>query len=601
MVRAVFRHFLSVPIVTKPTIGMKKPRIGALPTSEKTHNPSSEKMRIGFRSTSGVVLVCLLIVARSGTAQSPAEFASDPLATTAPGQGALVSQASRVSRAAPADVKPAETKPAAPPSFWSKVPPVRIFPPTGNFQVLPTGPGYYSLLGVATGTYRQAPPKYAYPRFGLMLNSFFDADFRYLESSDVVSFDPLDRLHRVHLGDNWLFNTGGTYWSRWEIETNSRLSGKNNSYDLIRSRVYGDLWFRDRFRIYSEFIYADSLYQDLPPLIIDVDRGDLLNMFVDGKLFSLNDKPAYLRVGRQEMLLGSQRLISPLEWANTRRTFQGARAFRQGEKFDLDVFWMQPVIPNATQFNWVDNNQSFAGAWATYRSRPGRFFDLYYLYLRNKNSTNKLGLTTAPYGVSTFGTRYAGNRDQALLWDVELMMQLGAQGKQNIAAGAATTGIGYHFANAAWSPVLWMYYDYASGDHNPGFGSYNTFNQLFPFGHFYLGWIDLVGRQNIRDINTHLFLYPTKWLTLWFQYHHFNLASSRDALYNAAGVPIRRDATGASGTDVGNEFDFILNCHLSKHSDFLMGTSTLFQGTFLRNTGFGPSPNTCFFQYSYRW
>ncbi len=35
-----------------------------------------------------------------------------------------------------------------------------------------------------------------------------------------------------------------------------------------------------------------------------------------------------------------------------------------------------------------------------------------------------------------------------------------------------------------------------------------TFQQLFPFGHFYLGYLDLVGRQNIRDLNFQLSMHP---------------------------------------------------------------------------------------------
>ena len=100
----------------------------------------------------------------------------------------------------------------------------------------------------------------------------------------------------------------------------------------------------------------------------------------------------------------------------------------------------------------------------------------------------------------------------------------------------ATAGLGYHFADVPCNPTLWAYYDCASGDDEPGRGRYATFNQLFPFGHYYLGWIDLVGRQNIQDFNLHLYLYPDEWITVWTQYHCFQLDQPRDALYNAAGV-----------------------------------------------------------------
>ena len=116
-----------------------------------------------------------------------------------------------------------------------------------------------------------------------------------------------------------------------------------------------------------------------------MNKSDFLNLFVDAKIANLDGNPAYVRVGRQELLFGSQRLISPLDWANTRRTFQGVRAFRQTDKWDFDLFWVQPVIANANRLDSVDNNQNFVGAWATYRPKKGQTIDAYYLMLDNTN------------------------------------------------------------------------------------------------------------------------------------------------------------------------------------------------------------------------
>lgn len=65
--------------------------------------------------------------------------------------------------------------------------------------------------------------------------------------------------------------------------------------------------------------------------------------------------------------------------------------------------------------------------------------------------------------------------------------------------GASPPGYGYNFKDATATPPLWLYYEYASGDANPGEG--NTFNQLYPFGHYYLGYLDLIARQNIQDLS----------------------------------------------------------------------------------------------------
>jgi hypothetical protein len=370
-------------------------------------------------------------------------------------------------------------------------------------------------------------------------------------------------------------------------ETNSRLTAANNDYTLGRVRAFGDLMYSDSVRLFGEFLWADSFSPDLPPLPIDVDRGDILNLFVDLKIWDGDGHPVYVRGGRQELLLGSQRLISTLDWANTRRTFQGVRAFRRGEQWDADVFWVQPVIPDATSFDQADSEQNFAGAWLTHRAQKGRFLDLYYLYYGNGNTVTQSNIARAPFDLHTLGSRWTGDKD-GYLWDVELAMQLGERASSDVVAGMATAGVGRHFKNVWASPTAWLYYDYASGDSDPTSGTSNTFNQQFPFGHYYLGWIDLVGRQNIHDLNAHLYFYPAPWVTMFVQYHRFWLNQSTDALYNAGGVAIRRDATGAAGTDVGHEIDFVANFHLARYTDLLVGYSKLFGGRFLEDTP-GPS------------
>jgi alginate export protein len=485
--------------------------------------------------------------------------------------------------------------------MWAKVPPIRPLPRPGTFPMPPSGPGYYSLLDVVQGNYREGPPKIPYSAFIIMSTSFYDSDFRYLESPDNTQFDIFDPLHRIHLGDDLLFNTGGQFWYRGIQDINSRLSGKENDYDLYRVRPYLDMWYRDTFRIFVEGIYADTGGQSLAPAPTDIDRGDFQNLFLELKMFDLDGHPAYVRVGRQEIYLGSQRLVSALDWANTRRTFQGVRAYRTGEKFDVDLFWLRPVIPNPSGFSSWDDKQNFAGVWTTYRPEKGHFLDMYYLYLDNQNTTKKLGLQQFPEFVNTLGTRYAGNRE-SFLWDFELMFQAGKHLRQTDIAGASVAGLGYNFKQMPMNPTVWCYYDYASGTRNPTTASTSsTFNQLFPFGHPYLGFMDLVGRQNIHDPNVQFFLYPMKWVTVWGGYHHFWLASPTDALYNAGGTILRRDPTGRSGTNVGDELDIWLSFHLSAHSDFSVGWSRLYQGSFLKDTGSHQNPEQAYFLYSFRW
>lgn len=497
------------------------------------------------------------------------------------------------------------TCPSDPTGFdFKNVPPMRPQPRTGPFPMPPTGPGYYSILDLVRKDCQKTPPKSAYPRFALMSQSFFDADYRHLEDPNTPPHDWRERLKRVRVGDDWMFSAGGSSSYRFMSEYNSRLGQVDNNYLLTRDRLFGDLWYRDVARLYVEGIGSFSYFQNLPKLPIDQTNYDFLNLFVDLKVTDVMGKPVYVRGGRQELNLGSQRLVSSLDWANTRRTFQGASVLRTGEKWDFTGFWVQPVIPNESRLDWIDGQQHFAGGWLTYKPKPGTTVDLYNLTLVNNNTVVQRGIQRGNLTVNTTGGRFAGDH-QGFLWDFEGAVQLGRQAGQNVVAGMATAGVGRQFKDAPWNPTVWMFYDYASGGRT-GPGTTHTFHQLFPFGHYYLGWADLIGRQNVHDLNAHLYFYPAKWLTCWVQYHRFWLADKQDALYNPAGNVSRYDPTGAAGSSVGRELDFVMNFHLTRSSDILVGYNYFFAGDFIKRTAAagqagGFDASTLFLQYNFRW
>lgn len=497
----------------------------------------------------------------------------------------------------------AEEKKAPPPSridpFWKDLP-VRQTPgKTGNLGVPPKGPGYYSFQDARTGNCLENPPPFPYPPFALMAPSYFDVNWSFLDDP-TKSWSWSDILKRQPIGCNWLLTSGGSVWWRYMDENNARLSGVDQNYDLVRTRIFADLSYRDRARFYFEFIDAHRFGGDLPPLPIDVNRTDILNAFADFRFANVGDGGWRARLGRQELNMGSQRLVSTLDWANTRRTFQGVRIFNRSKERDVDLWWTQPVVVDPSSLDEVDANQHFVGAWLTKRPSETHVLDHYYLYLRNTAPRPELGSPVPTFNVHTFGTRSLGNTGP---WhhDLEAMFQLGNRGDQDIVAGAVTAGRGYHFQDLPWNPMLWAYYDWASGDSDPGVGNHNTFNPLFPFGHYYNGFADIVGRQNLHDINLHLFLYPRNWITFNTQYHYLALANASDALYNPAGIPVRRDLTGAAGRTVGHELDLLWNFHMNANTDIMVGYSKLFAGRFIRDTGPGADPDLFYVQFGYRW
>ena len=487
----------------------------------------------------------------------------------------------------------------------SKVPPVTPMPRPGLFIMPPTSPGYYSLWDMVTGNKREKPPVAPYAPFALLTTPAYDIDFRYLDTPGHEK-DIFDPIKRMDLGNDWLLSFGGNFWYRYTHETDSRLNtaGTNNDFHMLRTRFHADLWYKDKVRLFAEGIDARAFGSELPPLVTDRNHADILNLFTDIKLANVNNGPVYVRAGRQELLYGSQRLISTLDWVNTRRTFQGVKAFWRTPGWDIDAFWMRPmVIEKGNVDNW-DTNQNFYGLWASHRPKPGHLIDLYYLSLdnnRNVSPTN-LSLGNIMQGnsiVHTLGGRLVGNID-SFLYELEGMYQFGQRSNLDISAFAVATGVGYRLP-MPMNPQAWIRYDFASGDSKSTDGRSNTFNQLFPFGHYYMGFLDRVGRQNIHDFNAQFTMHPVPWITFISQYHRFYLANNRDYLYNAAGLATLRDITGQSGSHIGDEIDFRANFHVNRHQDVLVGYSKMFSGNFLEKQAPGISPDLFYVQYNIRF
>src|SRR5690606_11351221 len=140
------------------------------------------------------------------------------------------------------------------------------------------------------------------------------------------------KLLPVRGGDWGSLDIGGQIRERYHHERGMgrvptadvpRFESTETDFVLSRVRLYGNWQVFDGLRFYCEAIYADATDDGgrYAPRPIDQNFGDLLNCFVDVAL----TENLEARVGRQELLYGNQRLVSPLDWANTRRTFDGAK------------------------------------------------------------------------------------------------------------------------------------------------------------------------------------------------------------------------------------------------------------------------------------
>jgi len=436
------------------------------------------------------------------------------------------------------------------------------------------------------------------------LNLRYDEDFSYLDGpKGSYRKDLFDPIKWIHLTKDLTLTLGGEIRTRLEAETNKAFGSTEPAQDtffLHRYRLHADLRYRKLARVFVEGISAHIEDRDLRLLGIHENRYDLHQLFIDFRL--LGEKvPLTVRVGRQELQYGKQRLISPLGWANTRRRFDAVKLFYRHEKFDLDFFYARPIPVSVAEGlnrkpDTFREEAHFYGIYGTYKGIPRHVLDLYILGLNDKGDLTNANGRVGDESVYTIGGRLGGHTG-AMDYDGELAGQWGKFAGDTIQAWGGAVDLGYTFKKLPFSPRFGGGFDFGTGDDDPTDETHGTFNQLFPLSHAYLGYIDLFARQNVLATNMNLTFKPIKKVTTRLEWLTFWNDSKRDALFNAGGARVRRDPLGNSGHDIGNELDLTIKYAVDPHSSVLFGYSHFWGNNFIRTTG--PSRDADFFYLQY--
>lgn len=439
----------------------------------------------------------------------------------------------------------------------------------------------------------------------MLKNLRFAEDWSALADPDVETDHWFPGIKHVEFGEDWTASFGGQVRVRFHDEQNRALTGAvpgHNDFSLLRTRLHGDFRFRDDMRVFVE-VLAASIYGNSPvkPLGIDNQHLDLENAFVEifGELFG---KATALRFGRTELQYGKQRLISPLDWANTRRRFEGAVFQIKGENVTTDFFLVHPVGTTARRADESNSSLAFAGVYTTIKIDDKHTMDVFGLILDESDPvlTNGAGMM-GNRELYTVGGRYDGKVGST---DYELWAakQFGDHAGDDINAYAYSARAGQTFGDLPGSPRVGIDFDVASGDPDPTDGEMQTFQQLFPLGHAYFGYLDLVGRQNIISVMPNITVKLGSTAAFRASYSKFTLNDRHDSLYNAGGAGPLVDPAGLSGDSVGSEIDLTLvwapPC-TAPHGKFVFGWSQFKPDRFVETLGDGNRAELLYAQYSF--
>lgn len=305
-------------------------------------------------------------------------------------------------------------------------------------------------------------------------------------------------------------------------------------------------------------------------------------------LFVGNHKefPVSVKIGRQELSYGDQRLVGPFRWNNNARTFDALKVRWQNRFFGADLFSGGVVYNDSRNLNKSNSQDHFSGAYLNFPTLLKNEIVEAYFLARNVErgiATDNWSGVPAPFRfpgaqdtyTAGFRVKSKPNAYDPFDYGLEVMHQFGnrtavfpatapaaalAAPRLDHRANAVIAQAGYTWTESTRQPRLALIYSYGSGDKSATDTKSGTFQNLFPTNHLFYGYMDLSSLQNLHDIRVACTIKPTTTSVIALEAHSQFLGRTSDFWYNVAGVP-----RNFAGAPVGSGGGYRINPSYSRH------------------------------------
>jgi hypothetical protein len=414
-----------------------------------------------------------------------------------------------------------------------------------------------------------------------------DEDWSFLK--DAPREDVWDPLKYVGLArDGWFLTLSGELRLRPEglrIRPRGDRPGTVDSYLLQRYLFGTDVHFGPALRAFAEAqsgIITGSLRSPRPT---DLNRLDLHQAFVEWKPVSRAPGSLAIKVGRQELSVGSTRLISASPGLNVKRSFDGGSLSVRGPTFTVTGAVAQLVRNDGGVFDdRPDPGQRFWGIAAGRRSPRFQRGEVAAYYLGIDRTLSRYPQGTGPEVRHTVGVKWNGSAERLDL-SHDALFQWGEFQGGPIRAWAFATETEYRFASR-WRPRINARANVTSGDRDAGEPRLESFNPLFP-GSSYAGAVGLLGPTNLTDFTPAISVWPRSNLLVGVEAPSYWRTSRADGIY-AIDLRVLVLPSAGDGKYVGTNPGVLVVYQATRHLQ-LQGVVTRFiAGEFLDNTFIAP-------------
>ncbi len=284
---------------------------------------------------------------------------------------------------------------------------------------------------------------------------------------------------------------------------------------------------------------------------------------------------AAVRIGRQPLRLGRERLLGVADWGNARRTFDAVHLSGTVSGRSAEAFHARPVVIREHDFNRADTSITFSGAAI---GAANQRWQLYTLDFRQQRTTGEHHRLTM--GGRLFQTAKPGQ----IGYELESAWQTGELDGRRVAAWFVASEV-ITALGGTWSPEVGVGVDAGSGDRDPADDRVGGFHVPFPTGHSHGGLADIVGRPNTVELRILGTLTPLPRLQLRGVAYRFSRLSLRDGAHSKGSTALRAAAPGSRS--IGTEADLTATYRTTGGVRVLAGIAQFVPGRFLLDSPTG--------------
>lgn len=341
-------------------------------------------------------------------------------------------------------------------------------------------------------------------------------------------------------------------------------TGTEGSYTIAtRYRARGGLTFeRDaltvRLQVQAVGVFGDGLAPGATETALGIHQG----------YFQLTNGVYWLRLGRQEMAFGDQRMIGVLDWMMSARSFDALRLHAETGKWTVDAFgsvtraqadYVDPacVLPAASCDKSHSSGDYLGGIYSTWKANDMFATDLYLLYRHDGANADDW---QRELDVFSPGARVYGEAGGYLRYKTEGIFQVGhklsAAAPRRAHQAAALLGeLGFEL-DADATAIMAVGGAYATGQTT---GDWTEFENFFPANHKIYGVADLIGLRNLQQEYAMLsWTKASHHLSGFFAVHLLSLATAQGRWTNAPGLPLSKTPVDGNSRFLGSNWDAVI-------------------------------------------